>query len=102
MSIKKEFEERTVTQKVCVKKTTICDVCGKEITGEYYNVTTSHNDWGCNSADSIECEDACSEECLRKLFDEYMKISWNGCNNQQIEIEHCNAPEGIYKNEIFG
>lgn len=95
MSIKKEFEERTVTQKVCVKKTTICDVCGKEITGEYYNVMKSHDDWGRDSVESIEYQDACSVECLQKLFDEYIKRSWNDHNSQQIEIEHCNWPEGI-------
>lgn len=95
MSIKKEFEEKTVTQKVCVKKTTICDVCGKEITGEYYDVTTSHSDWGRDSVDSIEYKDACSVECLRKLFDKYIEISAGGLNSQKIEIEHCNEPERI-------
>lgn len=95
MRIKKEFEERSVTKKVCVKITTICDVCGKEITGEYYNVMMRDN------LDSMECQDACSKECLRKLFDEYIEISWNDYNKQQIEIKHHNEPERIYKNEIF-
>ena len=34
--IKEKFEERTITKKVCVEKKMICDVCGKEIKGEYY------------------------------------------------------------------
>lgn len=101
MSIKKEFEERTVTRKVCVKKTTICDVCGKKITGGYYDVTTSHSDWGRDSVDSLEYNDVCSEKCLRKLFDEYIEISTGDYNTQKIVIEHCNEPEGICKNECY-
>lgn len=92
MSAKKEFEERTVVQKVCIKETTICDVCKKEITGEHWHIVTGHSDWGCDSVDSIEIKDACSKECAQQMFDEYFERSAGRMNSESIEIEHYNEP----------
>lgn len=79
MSIKKEYEVKTytVTEKVCVKQTKHCDVCDSVIDndGAYWELTTGHHDWGNNSIESIENFDICSEICLRKKFDEYVRES---------------------------
>jgi hypothetical protein len=79
MSIKREYEVKThtVTEKVCVKETMHCDVCGNEMNKNkrHWELTTGHHDWGNDSVESIEDFDICSEECLRKKFDEYVKES---------------------------
>lgn len=79
MSVKKEYETKThtVTEKVLVKETRYCDVCGKEIepNKSYWELTTHHNDWGNDSIESYEHFDVCSSECLRKKFDEYVEDS---------------------------
>lgn len=79
MSIKKEYEVKThtVTERVCVKQTIHCDVCDGVIddNAAYWELTTGHHDWGNDSIESIKDFDICSEECLRKKFDEYVKKS---------------------------
>lgn len=87
MSIKKEYEVKThtVTERVCVKETTCCDVCEREIetnTG-YWTLVTGHNDWGNDSYESIENFDICSEDCLRKKFDEYVLHSMRTNHNTE-------------------
>ena len=81
MSVKKEYETKThtVTEKVLVKETRYCDVCGKEIENKksYWQITT-HEDWGNDSIDSYEYFDACSENCMRNKFEEYLKNSDDG------------------------
>ncbi len=48
MSLKQEFETKThtVTEKVLVKETRLCDVCGKEIKNRdsYWELSTHHHD----------------------------------------------------------
>ena len=62
-----------------------CDICRKEIKDEYYyEVTTSHNDWGNDSWESLHISDICSNECLSKMFDEYLKFK---SNTKKLEIE---------------
>lgn len=89
MSVKCEYKEetRTVTDRFLVSEKRYCDVCGEEITGPYWDVTTGHNDWGRDSADSIEKKDCCSVECLSELFDEYKHVS---------EVE-----DGLYNTQYF-
>lgn len=85
MSIKKEYEVKThtVTERVCTKSTVYCDICDSVIDeyNGYWELTTGHHDWGNDSCDSIEHFDICSEDCLRKKFDEYVRESgkddWN-------------------------
>lgn len=60
-----------------------CDVCKKEIrytetssmgpVGRYYKIKTGHYDWGNDSCDSIEYEDACCDECLTKYTQKWLK-----------------------------
>ena len=56
-----------------------CDTCGKIIADStkgcraYYRVVMQHNDWGNDSVDSIESYDACSKECLKPYFEQYLK-----------------------------
>lgn len=77
MSVKKEYETKThmVTEKILLKETRYCDICGKEIKDDksYWKLTTYHTDWGNDNIDSYEYFDVCSEECLRQKFDEYIK-----------------------------
>ena len=92
MSIKREYEVKThtVTERVCVKETMHCDVCNGIIdnNAEYWELTTGHYDWGNDSVDSIENFDVCSEDCLRKKFDEYVKESGkNGWNTMYFRVE---------------
>ena len=92
MSIKKEYEIKThtVTEKVCVKETMYCDICNGVIdnNAEYWELTTGHHDWGNDSVDSIKYFDVCSEVCLRKKFDEYVRESGTKyCNTMYFEVE---------------
>lgn len=92
MSVKREYEERThtVTERVCVKETTHCDVCDgviQDTKDAYWELTTGHNDWGNDSIDSIEHFDICSEACLREKFDEYVRESGSGYNSMYFEVK---------------
>ena len=51
---------------------------------DYYEVTTSHGDWGNDSWESLHIYDICSDECLSKMFDEYLKFK---SNTKKLEIE---------------
>ena len=92
MSIKREYEVKThtITEKVCVNETMHCDVCDSVIDhehGSYWEVTTGHHDWGNDSCESIEYFDICSEACLKKKFDEYIKESGaNDDNTMYFEV----------------
>lgn len=64
----------------------MCDICGKEITGKFWQLTTHHHDWGNDSIDSYEYFDLCSRECINKALDKYI----NACkmsNTQCFELE---------------
>ena len=89
--IEKYYEEKQVIKKVCVKEVCKCDVCNKEIKkGKgYYHVTTGHNDWGNDSCESIENYDICSENCLNKIFQQYLERSAENENNTEyFEVNH--------------
>lgn len=92
MSIKREYEVKThtITEKVCVSAIMHCDVCDSVIdeNESHWEVTTGHHDWGNDSCESIEYFDICSEACLRKKFDEYVKASGaNDDNSMYFEVE---------------
>lgn len=95
MSVKREYEVQThtVTERVCVKESTHCDVCDKEINKYkgYWTLTTGHHDWGNDSHESIEHFDICSEDCLRKKFDEYVSDSGSDYNTMYFEVERENS-----------
>ena len=92
MSIKREYEVKThtVTERVCIKETTYCDICNSVIDDDnaYWELITGHHDWGNDSVDSIKQFDICSETCLRKKFDEYVKESGeDDYNTMYFEVE---------------
>ena len=78
MSLKNEYEkrERTVVENVCVKSTRICDVCGKEITQDYYEVEI---EWRTDQYGETEydCEtfDTCSVECSKAKVNDFFNQS---------------------------
>lgn len=88
MSIKREFEEKQVKQKICIKETRICDICGKEISDDApcFKVYTGTNDWGNDSYESIEGYDVCSSECLTRKFKSFLE-NCNGTDYMNIEHE---------------
>ena len=96
--ITSESEIITIQEEKRVRRIIKCDVCGKIIEDRKvlynehkwnlneacldgrpafrYSVETGHNDWGNDSVDSHERKDVCSDECLKKLFDQYIKGSF--------------------------
>lgn len=86
----------------------ICDICGKEFTYEpwsrenemakYYHIVTGHHDWGNDSCDSIEYKDACSEECLSRFTQEWLKDEdVIKSDTAYIEIEKTRHIRGVNK-----
>ena len=60
----------------------VCDVCNKEVPYagnfayelcRYYKIRTGHYDWGNDSCDSVEYRQVCSEECLLKAVNGWLK-----------------------------
>lgn len=82
----KEYENKPIQtiKKVLVKTT--CDICKEEIKehSTYYNIDISHSDWGDNSHESIKSKDVCSDECLSKIFQEYLEFK---SETKKINIE---------------
>lgn len=86
MGIKKKYEVKAVTKRVCVSETIYCDVCKRNIDTSkgYWALTTGHND----NRENIEHFDLCSEICLREKFDEYVKESGkDNWNSMYFEVE---------------
>lgn len=79
----KHLEKIIRTETVAAVK---CDICGKEITGKFWHLTTHHNDWGNDSIDSYEYYDLCSRECIDKALDNYI-INCKASNTQCFELE---------------
>ena len=54
-----------------------CDVCGKTIKPgqSFWDLSTSHSDWGNDSIDSHREFDLCSEECVRTKLKDYFRNS---------------------------
>ena len=73
MKILGKVKKKTVvTETVRPVKKVVCDKCGKELTNLYARVSTSHQLWGNDSHESIEFHDYCFE-CVKKVFEEYIK-----------------------------
>lgn len=85
---KYETKTYTKTERVLVSEKRFCDVCGKEITGPYWDIVTGHFDWGNDSCESRKNTDACSVECLLSEFKKYTERSAKRSNTEYIEIEH--------------
>lgn len=87
MKWKKEMREVTV----CEEGELTCDACEKVIditkqNGTFYSVCSGHHEWGNDSVDSVECLDACCDECLITLVNKWLK-KWEGYNTAYINIE---------------
>lgn len=88
--IKNKFKKIQVTQDVLSERIYICDVCGKEmkIPQHYwivYRATVNmHDEYEDN--ESLDC---CSEDCLKKVFDEYLVESQEYIDYANfIEVTH--------------
>ena len=79
----KEYTRKEVIEKKEVISKVICDVCGKEITEEYF-YEVSYSDTTYNFLEEYEYKDICSDECL---MSEVMKFIKDKSNNKDIEIE---------------
>lgn len=64
-------EERVVRSLFVTDAVRRCDICGKEITGPYFEVMTSHSEWGNDSIESIRLIDCCDSTCLHHAVDRY-------------------------------
>lgn len=72
MSRDLKWTKKTVEVDVCVGGDLICDNCGKKLDvtdkkGSFYLVNSGHHEWGNDSVDSFNEEDACCEECMVAL-----------------------------------
>lgn len=84
MSVKEEYVQReiTVIENVCVKSTRICEVCGKEITQDYYEGEIAcHTSY--DSFDDYDWEefDACCVECSKAKVNEFFNQSETNTND---------------------
>lgn len=75
---------------VCIEGDFVCDNCGKHLditkqSGTYYSVLSGHHDWGNDSTDSMEESDACCDECLTALVNEWLE-QWKGYPTAYIDI----------------
>jgi hypothetical protein len=76
------LRQRTISEKHVVG--IACDACQKEISDAYFDVVTSHSDWGNDSIDSVENFDFCSLECLMPHMSAFFKKAGG---TEQYEIE---------------
>lgn len=83
MKIYKTTERIVKTERIVGIK---CDICQKEITGKYWQLTTHHDDWGNDSVDSYSHSDLCSRECINKALDDYINDCEDSCT-QCFELE---------------
>lgn len=97
---KYEHKQHIVKEDVLVEERRFCDLCGKEITEDYWKVETRHSDWGSESIESLEYFDICSVECLGEKFKEYSDESDNGDNTLEFKAEHRNWSDvrGVIEN----
>ena len=85
--IKKQIERVIVGAK--------CDLCKKPIEKidchnyNYFVVHTWHNDWGNDSVDSHQYQDACSPECVMKMLKPYLEYAYkHPYNSMGVEVTH--------------
>ena len=79
-------EYRNVTTKQRVLIAIKCDVCGEYIVGDYWKLTTSHNDWGNDSVESCEFFQLCSHSCIRKKLKDYFD-DCQSSSTQEFDLE---------------
>lgn len=92
MTIEKEYEikARITTEKICVKETMYCDVCDNIIDKNqgHWKLIMGSYDWDTDQRAAGEEFDICTEDCLRKKFDEYVEESGrNSWNSKYFDAE---------------
>lgn len=83
------MREQKIVEKIIKAKKVVsikCDVCGKEIVGKFWVLTTSHGDWGNDSVESVESVDICSAECINKELNDYIERCEHS-RTQRFELE---------------
>lgn len=80
-------EKRVVRDLFVANAIRRCDICGKEITGPYFEVMSSHSEWGNDSIDSIRIIDCCGSACLHHTVDRYL-IDIETYPSMELQIWH--------------
>lgn len=80
-------EERVVKVPIIARAVRSCDICGKEITGPYFEVMTSHSEWGNDSIESIRLIDCCDSTCLHHAVDRY-RIDLEIYPSMELQVWH--------------
>ena len=88
--IKREYETKThlVTNRVMTVEKRYCDICGKEITDHHWQINTHHHDKKDYTIETYNEYDACSAECLHRIFNEYLEKSNKKMNTEYISVHH--------------
>lgn len=73
----RKYKTVQVTVEQEVAEAILCDGCGVDIAtiprDHYFEVLTSHSNWGSSSIESTKERDFCSQECLHRDMQEYFK-----------------------------
>ncbi len=93
----KEIEIKKVIKKYRSLEYIRCDVCGKKLSGKYYSVSISHNDWGNDSIDSLKFIDIC-HDCVGDYAKKYLD---EATGTERIEIEPEFVSDEIYSNPYY-
>jgi len=91
MSREIKFKKVWKEVSVCEEGELTCDACGKVIDilkqdKIYYHINSGHYEWGNDSIDSINDEDACCEECMINLVRKRAEY-WKGYRTTFINIK---------------
>lgn len=79
--IKKEKKKVEVEQEVVVSDTLHCDICNKEIKGNYWELYVD------SSVYPNTGKDICSKKCLTSALDEYVKDKTNGASFEAYYVK---------------
>lgn len=93
MSRKTEYKEIVEKRMRNVVVSATCDTCGKGLQIDENNdvisvhVITGHEDWGCDSADSIEGKDFCSLSCASAFIKKFCVESKSSTAYTELKIQ---------------
>lgn len=91
MSRELTWVKKTIEVDVCVDGELICDSCGKKLDvtdskGTFYSVDSGHYEWGNDSIDSFNDEDACCVECMVNLVKKRAEY-WKDYHTAFIDVK---------------
>ena len=72
MKITEKVEKKYLTDALASVQ---CDGCKKDITAQYFAVTTQHDDWGNDSHESVQEFEFCSAACLTPHMTKYLNAA---------------------------